>query len=52
MPSARMPRSRQRISEYSILGKLLRSIAHRAKRRFADSIAHLGNYVQIVLRKR
>lgn len=42
----------QHVSEYSMFGKLLWSVAHHAERRFADSIAHLGNYVQIVLRKR
>jgi SAM-dependent methyltransferase len=42
----------QHVSEYSMFGKLLWLVEHRAERLFADKIAHLGNYVQIVLRKR
>lgn len=42
----------QHVSEYSMFGKLMWMAKHRMEQRFADSIAILGNYVQIVLRKR
>jgi SAM-dependent methyltransferase len=42
----------QHVSEYTLFGKQLWKAEHYMERRFADKIAHLGNYVQIVLRRR
>ncbi len=41
----------QHVSERSVFGKLLWTIFHSAERRFARKIAHLGNYIQIVLHR-
>jgi hypothetical protein len=40
------------VSEHTTLGKLMWTGTLQAERRFASTIARLGNFVQIVLRKR
>jgi ubiquinone/menaquinone biosynthesis C-methylase UbiE len=42
----------QHVSERFVFGKLVWTIFHFVERRFARKIAHLGNYIQIVLHKR